>query len=156
MNEFNFVFNLNFLTAFLGAQVFSRKMIGREGASIINIASVNGDRPFTKIPAYSGAKAAVNNFTQWLAVYFAPAGIRVNSVMPGFFLTKQNKALLTDENGNFTDRARKGLAHTPGGRFGEPKELTGVFLWLGDSQYASFVTGTAIPVDGGFTAYSGV
>jgi NAD(P)-dependent dehydrogenase (short-subunit alcohol dehydrogenase family) len=154
-----FVFDLNLLGTILPSQVFGRVMADQGGGNILNISSMNAFRPLTRIPAYSAAKAAISNFTQWLAVHMAQEyspDIRVNAIAPGFFLTEQNRFLLTDkESGELTARGKSIISHTPMGRFGKPEDLLGAVLWL-LSPASSFVTGAVIPVDGGFGAFSGV
>jgi NAD(P)-dependent dehydrogenase (short-subunit alcohol dehydrogenase family) len=156
MEGFHKVFDLNFIGTVLPSMVFGEKMVKRGKGNILNISSMNAYKALTKIPAYSAAKASINNFTGWLAVHFAKTGVRVNAIAPGFFLTNQNRFLLTDEKtGDLTPRGKKIIANTPMGKFGEPEDLQGTVLFL-VSDISKFVTGICIPVDGGYSAFGGV
>lgn len=155
-DDFRFVFDLNLLGTLLPTQVFLPDLLGRSGCCVLNISSMNAYRPLTKIPAYSAAKAGVSNLTQWLAVHFAPQGIRVNALAPGFFVTKQNRDMLFAADGTPTPRTGKILNATPMGRFGKPEELNGGLDFLLDETRSGFITGVILPIDGGFSAYSGV
>lgn len=154
--NYNFVFDLNLIGTIIPSQVFLPDMVGRKGTTVINVASMSSYHAITKVSAYSAAKAAIANLTEWLAVHFAKSGVRVNAIAPGWFITEQNRTLLTNEDGSYTDRAKKVIAHTPVDRFGQPEELVGTMLYLADDSLSGFVTGTTIPVDGGFQAYMGV
>jgi NAD(P)-dependent dehydrogenase (short-subunit alcohol dehydrogenase family) len=156
VKEIESTFGLNFIGTFLASQVFVRDLAINKGSSIVNISSMNAYTPLTKIPAYSAAKSAVSNFTQWLAVHLSKVEVRVNAIAPGFFLTNQNKPLLLKEDNTYTERAKKIINQTPMERFGKPEELVGTLLWLVDDNSSSFVNGITVPVDGGFSAYSGV
>lgn len=155
MEGFDKVFDLNFKGTLLPTMVFAKEMIERGEGGVLNISSMNAFRPLTKIPAYSAAKSSINNFTEWLAVHFAKTGVRVNAIAPGFFVTTQNKFLLYNEKGELTERGQKIINGTPMGRYGEVEELIGTSVYL-LSDMAKFVTGIVIPIDGGFSAYSGV
>ncbi len=155
IEAFQYTFNLNFIGTLLPIKVFASEMVTKQQSVVLNVSSMSAFNPLTKVPAYSGAKAAVNNLTQWLATHFAPVNMRVNAIAPGFFLTKQNQKLLTEENGDFTPRAKQILSNTPMKKFGKPEDLIGTVIWL-CSDASQFVTGVVVPVDGGFNAYGGV
>ncbi len=156
LKGFQRVFDLNFTGTLLPTMVFARDMVTRQKGVVLNISSMNAYKPLTKIPAYSAAKASINNFTEWLAVHFARVGVRVNAIAPGFFLTNQNRFLLTDEHtGALTGRGEKIISNTPMGVFGEPEDLNGTVLYL-LSDMSRFITGICIPVDGGYSAFGGV
>ena len=156
LDGFNKVFALNFMGTLLPTMVFTRDMLEKQKGAVLNISSMNSYKPLTKIPAYSAAKAAVNNFTEWLAVHLAKVGIRVNAIAPGFFITNQNRFLVMDEKtGGYSPRGQKIVDNTPMGKFGEPEDLQGTTLYL-LSDISSFVTGIVIPVDGGYSAFGGV
>lgn len=155
LDGFRYVFDVNITGTVIPTKAFMSDLIETKG-NVLNISSMSAYHPMTRVAAYSAAKAAVSNFTEWVAVHFAKAGVRCNAMAPGFFLTQQNHDLLVNPDGTNTSRADKIIAGTPMGRFGEPEELIGTLLWITDNEKAGFVTGIVVPVDGGFNAYSGV
>lgn len=156
ISKVEWVYNIDFMGTFLPTQVLSRDMVGKEGCSVINISSMNAISPTTTVPIYSAAKAGISNFTSWLANYFAVVGIRVNALAPGFFVTNLNKNIMKNEDGSLTGRSQRIIAGTPMNRFGDPKECAGSLLYLVDPKLSGFVTGTVIPIDGGFSTFCGV
>lgn len=156
ITKVEWVYNIDFMGTFLPTQVLSRDMVGKKGCSVINISSMNAISPTTTVPIYSAAKAGVSNFTSWLANYYALVGIRVNAMAPGFFVTNLNKNIMKNEDGSLTGRSERIIAGTPMSRFGDPKECAGTLLYLVDPELSGFVTGTVIPIDGGFSTFCGV
>lgn len=156
LDKVSWVYNLDFMGTFIPTQIMSKDMVGKTGCSVINISSMNAISPTTTVPIYSAAKAGVSNFTAWLANYFALVGIRVNALAPGFFVTNLNKNIMYKEDGTLSGRSERIIAGTPMGRFGNPDECAGTLLYLLDPELSSFVTGTVVPIDGGFSSFCGV